>query len=345
MHAHASITQVIHPKNPSEFKRRRLKLPSVAMATLLCGLGVSATLIGSSAQAQTDASQVALQHPGWVLVPGAIVRPDCVHQIPNGAGPRIENGRDTGDVSLNGMIIAHYDPCPEDATIRLAQETSKSSVISDSTGSSLVELSYWDDTSLGSNDNIDYLENTLTVPSEPTKNGGMILLYNALQDSTGTYIFAPALQYGTNFGEGGNYWIMTTYFVTPSNTYLSAAKKVNKGDGLGSFIQLYGEKTDGSSYFWEVEVSDGPITSSDQKVLVSTGPHFNFAVSGALTVGNLSSCSEFPASKAVFTVTAVDHGWPDYKQLTPKWVGATYAYGGPACGFSVTPGNKTTLKY
>lgn len=310
---------------------------------VLYAVVVSATLLSSNAQAQADASQIALQHPGWVLVPGALVRPDCVHQIPKGAGPRIENGRDTGDVSLNGVVIAHYDPCPEDATIRFAQKSGEPGAIINSTGSGLVEISYWDDTSLASTDDIDQLNNTLTVPSEPTKNGGVILLYNGIQDSTGAYVFAPALQYGTNFGEGGNYWSITTYFVTPSNTYLSPAVKVKVGHSIILSSWFYSKA--GGKYHWTMEAEDldGAVISTQNDT--STGLHFNFAISGALTVANLSSCSEFPASKAVFTGTQVYHGFPQAELLTPKWIGSTYSYGGPSCGFSVTAGNKTTLEY
>ena len=343
MNTHSKNTQTINQSQVSEPKRQRIKITSMVAVTFLWGLVVAAPFPCSIAQAQTDASQIALQHPGWIRVPGALVRPDCVHQIPKGAGPRIENGRDTGDVSLNGMIIAHYDPCPEDATIRFAQETSESSVITNATGSGLVEASYWDDTSLGSSDNMDFVGNDLTVPSKPTKNGGLILLYNGLQDSTGKYVFAPTLQYGKNFGEGGNYWTIIAYFVTPGTTYLSPAEKVNKGDTLDLFTEIYAQS--GGTYDWLVEAEDLTTGAFSYQDDVSTGLHFNFAISGALTVGNLTSCSEFPASKAVFSGTVVDHGFPSYNKLSPKWVGSTYSYGGPSCSFSVTPGNKTTLKY
>jgi hypothetical protein len=320
---------------------QNIKLTTTAF--FLCAFALSALFTGSTAQAQTDASQLALQHPGWVQVPGALVRPDCVHLIPKGAGPRIEDGRDTGDVVLNGIVIAHYDPCSEDALIRFAQESSELSPVSDSTGSGVVEASYWDDTSLGSSDNMDLLVNYLTVPSKPTKNGGLDLLYNGIENSTETYIFAPTLQYGKNFGEGGNYWSIIAYFETPTNAYLSPAEKVNAGDYLELFTEIY--ELSGSTYYWLVEVLDETTSAYTYQDDTTTGLHFNFAISGALTVADLSSCSEFPAAKAVFTGTVVDHGYPSFNKLSPKWKGSTYAYGGPSCSFSVTPGTKTTLKY
>jgi hypothetical protein len=342
MRSPISNRQIMDQNQPSGSNLRRLKMASVAIVTFVFGLAVSFT--GPSAHAQTDASQIALQHPGWVRVPGALVRPDCVHQIPKGAGPRIENGRDTGDVSLHGNVVAHYEPCSEDATVRFAQESSDADIISNSTGSGTVEASYWDDTSLGSSDNMDFVGNNLTVPTKPSKNGGVILLYNGLENSTGAYLFSPTLQYGDNGGVGGNYWGIVTYFVTPGNTYVSPVEKVNNGDSLSLFTEIYSNPS--GSYDWLVEVEDltnGAFTYQDD---VSTGLHFNFAIAGALAVSNLTSCSEFPASdKAVFTSTLVDHDYPSYKALSPKWKGSTYAYGGPACGFKVTPGNKSTLTF
>ncbi len=335
---------IMNQNQSSGHNLKRLKLASSAIATFVLGLVVSAPFIPSIAQAQSDASQIALQHPGWVRVPGALVRPDCVHQIPKGAGPRIENGRDTGDVSLHGNVIAHYEPCSEDATVRFAQEASEADIISNSTGSGTVEASYWDDTSLGSTDNMDFVGNNLTVPTKPSNNGGVILLYNGIENSTGAYLFSPTLQYGDNGGVGGNYWGIVTYFVTPGSTYVSPVEKVNNGDSLSLFTEIYSNPS--GSYDWLVEVEDltnGAFTYQDD---VSTGLHFNFAIAGSLAVSNLTSCSEFPASgKAVFTSTVVDHDYPSYKALSPKWKGSTYSYGGPACGFKVTAGNKTTLTF
>jgi hypothetical protein len=317
-------------------------IPPIAIAAaVLCGLSVFSLFTGG-AQAQTDAAHIALQHPGWILVPGALVRPDCVHEIPRGAGPRIENGRDTGDVSLHGNIIAHYDPCPEDATIRLATKTPEPQAISNSTGSGLVEYSYWLDTSLGSGDNLSSLvANSFNVPAKPSKNGGVILLYEALQDSTGKYVFAPTMQYGNNQGEGGNYWSLIAYFVTPTNTYVSPPSTVPPGDELFSQIIITGKS--GGTSDWSVQIAELAGAAEAELNPKTAGIHWNFAVSGALTVANLSSCSEFPATNVQFQNIVLESGFPNQVVVSAKWAGATFPYGGPSCGFGVTPGDFTTL--
>lgn len=55
---------------------------------------------------------VVTTHPtdtaGWVQAPGMLIRPECVHHVPNGA-----TVTESGDVILNGAVIAHYDKCAE----------------------------------------------------------------------------------------------------------------------------------------------------------------------------------------------------------------------------------------
>ena len=54
----------------------------------------------------------------WVQIPGELIRPDCVHAVPKGAMVEVaDDGHITGDVTLNGALIAHYDPCPEKPVI------------------------------------------------------------------------------------------------------------------------------------------------------------------------------------------------------------------------------------
>src|SRR5215472_16747121 len=63
----------------------------------------------TAARAQSGPPIVSLKdHPGWVQVPGALVRPDCVFEVPNEA-----QVGDNGDIIVNGALWAHYDDCPE----------------------------------------------------------------------------------------------------------------------------------------------------------------------------------------------------------------------------------------
>jgi hypothetical protein len=137
---------------------------TLSMAATLCGLAVSGLSTYSIAQEQS-ASQATIDHPDWVHVPGELIRPDCVHEIPNGAKVEIENGQITGDVTLNGAFIAHYDVCPEDALMtrpRHGYSGNAGGLPCSSCAGGWVEASQWNP-SLSSNDNIDLLYGDLSM--------------------------------------------------------------------------------------------------------------------------------------------------------------------------------------
>jgi hypothetical protein len=86
------------------------------MSTRVITWAALALYVLPAAYAQNNnAAQSLNSHPGWVQVPGELIRPDCVHQIPKGSRVTIKDGKVTGDVTLGGVKIAHYDPCPRSA--------------------------------------------------------------------------------------------------------------------------------------------------------------------------------------------------------------------------------------
>ena len=85
-------------------------------------VGIAALLFSTtavvSAQSGPSYSQLVAAHPGWVQVPGELVRPDCIHQIPAGASVSISDDSKAGeDVIQNGAVIAHYEACPEEPVL------------------------------------------------------------------------------------------------------------------------------------------------------------------------------------------------------------------------------------
>jgi hypothetical protein len=102
-----------------------------------------------------------------------LIRPDCVHEIPKGA--RVEIGKDgdlTGDVTLNGILITHYDACPEKAVItRQGARTQGVAQVQqqaqqEETGNGWVEDDEWN-APVGGSDNIDFMGSNWTVPEYP----------------------------------------------------------------------------------------------------------------------------------------------------------------------------------
>jgi hypothetical protein len=289
--------------------------------------------LSSAAQAQQSASganTVSLQaHPGWVQVPGALIRPDCVHEVPMGAKVGAN-----GDVSLAGSVVAHYDACPEQAIITRPQGGVTPKFDTPGTGNGWVEAVQWE-VPLKSGDNIDELTGKWVVPANPSENGGLIYLFNGIEPTTENLILQPVLQWGANGYFGGNYWVIASWLVG-SNAYYSPDEKVSAGDTiLGT---TYITSSSGGTLNWESWAQDTTSGAYSWLGAWSTGYQWNWAFSGVLEAYYITSCSEFPASGyTFFENNVVYHGYPSFLNDPASWYGAVYNYGGPSCGFSPIP--------
>jgi len=330
-----------HSTQPSHTARlSRIGLQLTIAATVLCGLAVSGLFTGSVAQAQTIASQATMNHPGWVQIPGELIRPDCVHEIPSGANVEIENGRITGDVTLKGAFLAHYDACPEDAVITRPQGRTQNLSNPPGTGNGWVEADQWN-VSLNSKDNIDFMGGNWTVPSYPSSNGALIYLFDGIEPSTENWILQPVLQYGSNGAFGGNYWVLSTWMVGPNNyVFYSTPEYVYPGNSILGYTEITG--TSGSTLYWTVMAQDTTSGAYSYITAHTSGLHWTWAFAGVLEAYNVTSCSQFPASgREVFSNSTVAHGFPYYNTLSPQWYGAIYSYGGPSCHFAVVAASGT----
>ena len=283
-----------------------------------------------SPAAQAQPVSVSLKdHPGWVQIPGALIRPDCVHEVPDGA--QVE---ENGDIILEGSIVAHYDACPEaPISTRPLHGAVPQYTDEPGTGNGWIEA-VQEEVSLSGGDNIDKIEGTWSVPSAPSLNVGQtIFLFNGLEPTTETTIIQPVLQYGVSAAGGGNYWAIASWLVNPSNAYYSALQTVNVGDTIQG--NTYVKSTSGSKLNWEIKAADTTAGTHSNLAVWSSGLTWNWAFSGVLEAYNITSCSDLPASTAdEFKGNTVDHGYPSFDKVTPGWYGATYTYGGPSCGFS-----------
>lgn len=298
----------------------------------------------ASAQMKLTYQHARMDHPNWVQVPGELIRPDCVHEIPSGAAVEIgSDGQSTGDVSLNGVLIAHYDACPE-TPIATRPRGSNGGLDSDpGTGNGWVEASNWL-VSLGSSDNLDKIQGNWTVPSDPSTNGALIYLFNGMEPSDYAWILQPVLQYGVGAAGGGNYWAIASWLVG-SSAYHSPLETVNAGDALTGYTKT--TSVSGSTIHFKVDAKDNTTGAYSYLNAYATGYQWTWALAGVLEVYGVTSCSDLPANhKAVFTKSDAYHGYPSFNLLTPpKWAASYWSYGGPSCGFSVTPGTTSTLHF
>jgi hypothetical protein len=341
------------------------------------------TLVGLSiyavAQAQTptqghigNASQ---NHSGWVHIPGELINPNCVHEIPNGARVEVdEHGQMTGDVTLKGAPYAHYAACPDEPVVTRPQAGTPNLAAPGTTATNgWVEASAWN-VSLPSTDNIDYLGDNWTVPYYPCipasvsagvkvepscvavdakgsatpatpTSDAIIYLFNAIEPSSENWILQPVLQYGNNGYFGGAYWVLASWMVGPHYSFYSSPVTVNPGDSLTGFIQMIGTNTYNGTLYWQVSGTDTTTGGSSWIEGSTPGLHWTWAFAGVLEVYNITSCEQLPYSgEAEFSNIVIDHDYTSFKPITPQeWSILPLTPGGPSCSYSVTAGNPTYL--
>jgi hypothetical protein len=340
-----SCNHSIQPSYTSQLSRIGLSL--TLTAALLGGIAVLGLSSSASAQELTSTSQATTDHPGWAHLPGVIIRPDCAHEIPKGA--RVEIGKDgnlTGDVTLNGQLIAHYEDCPEKAIVTRQAARTQGGVqaqaqAQEETGNGWVEDDQWN-SELGASDDIDYVGSNWTVPSYPSEDGGQVIyLSNGIGTANYKYFLEAALLYGYNGVFGGNYYSIATFLVGPSAVYYSAPDYVYPGDSLTGFVQMTAKS--GTKKYWGIAIVDNTTGANSTGSYWVSGQHWTFAYRGVLQAYNLSACAEFPASpRTVFSNAAVYHGFPYFYEFSyPNWVGGGFAYGGPSCHFAVVAASGT----
>jgi len=238
---------------PTAFSKLRRIGRSLTFAATLCGL--LALGLSTDSQAQADSSSANLGHPDWVQAPGELIRPDCVHEIPQGATVEIAtDGHVTGDITLNGALIAHYDACPESAVITRPRHRTEGVTNPPGTGNGWVEASQRE-ASLGPGDNIDYVAGTWTVPSYPSLFGSLIYLFNGIEPASGDWILQPVLQYGAGPAGGGHYWAIASWLVGANGyAFHSPLETVAPGNSIFGYTKMTGAS--GNTAYWKVEAND-----------------------------------------------------------------------------------------
>ncbi|MBV9507016.1 MAG: hypothetical protein JO323_18650 [Acidobacteriia bacterium] len=292
-----------------------------------------AVCVASAALAQGDNAAVNLAaHPGWVQIPGALVPPECVHQIPKGARVVVNGDTITGDVTLNGVSVGHYNPCSQAGIITRPRNGRAPKLPA---GNGWVE-SVQEQVPLGSGDNVDYVYGNWTVPTNPPANGGLIYLFNGTEPSNGQWILQPVLQYGSNGLFGGNYWVIASWLVGSNGYYfVSPAENVSPGDTIYGYTWITG--VSGGTVYWEVYAYDATNGAGSWITAWTSGLQWNWAYAGVLEAYNITSCSEFPGSDyTIFRDSAAYHGYPSYDPYA-NWSGQVWGYGGPSCGFYAAP--------
>jgi len=304
-------------------------------------LGLTTLLVASgmlNAQPKLTYSEAVASHPDWVQIPGELIRPDCIHQIPAGATVSISDDANAGDdIILKGQVIAHYEACSEEAIVT-RQSPSQPGGLVPSVGNGWVEDTNWAP-KLKKGDDIDWLQNQFVVPSAPKKNGAIVFLFNGIEPKSGKWIMQPVLQYGPSAAGGGNYWAMASWLVGTTKAYFSALTPVHAGDMMVGTM----EQTDnsGGTLAYIVDAYDATSTAETALEFRSKGIKWGWAFQAVLEAYNVTTCNNFPASGQVkFYNTEMAHGFPSFDLYSPlNFHGEFDNYGGsggPSCGFSTS---------
>ena len=326
--------------NPPKLSRIGL---SLIMTAILCGLTVSGFSSYSGAQTTPTANEANSTHPGWAQSPGQLIRPDCVHEIPKGAMVELtSDGQISGDVTVNGVLIAHYDPCSESAVITRPRGRTENLATPFGTGNGTVEASELN-VALSPSDNIDFMAGNWAVPSYPFANGALIYLSNGIEAASGSWILEPVLQYGAGPAGGGNYWTIASWLIGTHIAFHSPLVTVYPGHSLFGYTVMTGAS--GSTRYWKVQAQDTTTGSYSWIAAHDSGNHWTRAYAAVLEAYHVTSCSEFPSNgHDAFKKSVAAHGFPAYKAIASgAWFGAIFSYGGPSCGFAVGPGTQSTL--
>jgi hypothetical protein len=118
-------------------------------------------------------------------------------------------------------------------------------------GSGWITYAYW------ANDTgnpISSFVTTWTVPPAPsTQSGQLIYLFNGIQNST--MIYQPVLQWGSNGGFGGNYWLVASWYADGQGgaAFYSQPVQVNEGDVIVGAMTLTAQSGNLFSYNCEFQ--------------------------------------------------------------------------------------------
>jgi hypothetical protein len=159
-------------------------------------------------------------------------------------------------------------------------------------GSGWIAFASWQN---GTGDPIASFATTWVVPAAPvTESGQTIFLFNGIQNSGENYgVLQPVLQWGSSNAGGGNFWIVSSWYVTYwGHAFYTPPVAVQEGDTLEGLITLRGSSASGFDYTCEFV----GIPETRQEV---SGVNELLWCVQAHEAYELRSCSDYPAAQKV----------------------------------------------
>jgi hypothetical protein len=318
-------------------------LAALALSSLFAACDAAPEPASAASQpAVAEDLVVAPEASSSVDIPGARADKSCVHQVPDGASV----GSD-GTVKVDGKVVAKFAPCSGSVVAhkRPGQPVDPSRIEDDSA------VAFPKGTCPAPHGNcagfFDGLQDAWTVPAAPKSNGALIYLFNALASKDGATTANAVLQYGNNGLFGGNFWTVSSWYVTRNNVFHTPPVRVATGDSVAG--GLFGADCGASGRCGWMLASSGP--AFPDLTVAGTTP-LVIAYRGVLEAFHLSSCDRLPASgSTLFDLTIVTEpdsagkGQDEIEDVL-TWIPAVTPGLSPSCGYDVTDDEfSATLTY
>jgi len=301
----------------------------VVAGAAACGQPQPADSSGESTESEEQVAQ-SVAAPGKLRTPAGEFDLACAHEIPNGASIDAD-----GNVMHEGRLVSRVMPCLARQAMQLPALTKPG--LQPPTTNGWVEASWANATTISGLTYFNSLDATFTVPSAPSTAAGQLIYLFPSLEANGAAILQPVLQWGSNGGFGGNYWVLASWYVSSTTALYSTPVRVNAGDSITGVIRLLSGS--GSTNSWLVTGTDTTTGVSSGTGFTTPSTPFNSAQQGVLEVYNVSACTSYPAAgDAIFSnVTATQAGpsWNIYNAVSPGWFATSWA-ATPSCSFSVS---------
>jgi hypothetical protein len=231
--------------------------------------------------------------PDYVRMPAGYFHNSCVHLLPNGA-----DVDDNDNVSVNGEVIAHYNPC---AYPVIWSHPEKGGPPPPTIGHQWVESNEQDTGNPGFN----YLFTTFNVPANPTSDDSQtIYFFPAFNNSgqTSYPLLQPVLGWNASGCEGQYWCIASTALTSGTNVYQGQVYQVYPGDHITGSMSV-------TSTWYALGLGPWPhwtISTYDTTTNVGSTLGFNTtynmltASPAVLEVANVVQCSDYPSTNQVY---------------------------------------------
>ncbi|HWL88742.1 MAG TPA: hypothetical protein VNO21_23225 [Polyangiaceae bacterium] len=136
------------------------------------------------------------------------------------------------------------------------------------------------------------------VPAAPhSYTGQTIFLFPALEDTAGTAIIQPVLQYGPSGAGGGNYWAIASWFGGApwgNHYYHTGLRRVSTGEVISGSMYNTG-KCHPPVCSWGISMHDSKNTSN-LTIYADSRLSWRWIFGGTVEVYGINSCAKYPAT-------------------------------------------------